>query len=87
MDPKNNDRICRAIDNFFRLPSFCRCTGAPLGGELSCSVGLGNIISIGASASVFPCGSPASFGYKAWASLLGQSRVRSSQLNRRGNLH
>ena len=82
MSNKNNDRICNAINNFFRLPSFCRCTGAPLGGELSCSVGLGNIISIGASASLFPCGTPASFGYKAWASLLGQSRVRRSPHSR-----
>jgi hypothetical protein len=67
--------ICGAIANSFRLPNFCRCNEAPLGGELTCQVGLGNIISIGASAFIFPCGTPASLGYRAWASLLGMSRV------------
>lgn len=66
--------ICGAIANSFRLPNFCRCNEAPLGGELTCQVGLGNIISIGASAFIFPCGTPASLGYRAWASLLGMSR-------------
>jgi hypothetical protein len=78
MNTKGND-ICNAVNSFFRLPSFCRCTPAPLGGDLTCSIGVGNIISIGASAFVYPCGAPASFGYKAWASFLGISKVCAQQ--------
>jgi hypothetical protein len=66
--------ICGSIVNNFRLPNFCTCRDAKLGGELACTVGLQNIISIGASAWVMPCASPANFGYKAWASLLGMSQ-------------
>ena len=74
MEPMDNS-ICGAIANHFKLPSFCQCAGAPLGGSLSCEVGLGNIISIGASGFIYPCGSPASLGYKAWVQLLGMSKV------------
>jgi hypothetical protein len=65
--------ICGPITSTFRLPNFCTCRDAKFGGELGCSIGLQNYISIGASAWVLPCASPANFGYKAWASLLGMS--------------
>ena len=68
--------LCGAIANNFRLPNFCRCAEAPLGGELTCRIGIANIIEIGASASVLPCGRPGSFGYSAWAAVLGMRRVR-----------
>jgi hypothetical protein len=68
--------ICGAIANYFQLPSFCNCAAAPLGGNLSCSVGLDGYISIGASAWIMPCASPANVGYYAYASLLGLSDVR-----------
>jgi hypothetical protein len=42
-----------------------------LGGELGCTVGLQTYISIGASVWFRPCATPANFGYRAWASLLG----------------
>ena len=64
--------ICGSITNHFRLPNFCTCTDARFGGELACTIGLQNYISIGASAWVLPCASPASVGYNAWASLLGR---------------
>jgi hypothetical protein len=66
--------ICGAIVNNFRLPNFCRCADARFGGQLSCTIGLQNFISIGASAWVLPCASPANIGYRAWASLLGMSQ-------------
>jgi hypothetical protein len=66
--------ICGPITRNFRLPNFCTCTDARLGGELGCMVGLQNYISIGATAWFRPCDSPANFGYRAWASLLGASR-------------
>ena len=66
--------ICGPITRNFRLPNFCTCADARLGGELGCTVGLQNYISIGAIAWVRPCDSPANFGYRAWASLLGTSR-------------
>ena len=65
--------ICGPITGLFRLPNFCTCKDAQLGGELGCVVGLQNYISIGASAWILPCASPANFGYKVWASLLGIS--------------
>jgi len=65
--------ICGAITNHFRLPNFCRCREARLGGDLSCSIGLQTFITLGASAWILPCASPANFGYRAWASLLGVS--------------
>lgn len=65
--------ICDPITNAFRLPNFCTCRNAQLGGELRCTIGLQNYISIGASAWVLPCASPANFGYIAWASVLGMS--------------
>ena len=68
--------ICGAIANYFQLPSFCNCAAAPLGGNLSCSVGLGSYISIGASAWIMPCASPANVGYYAYADILGWSEVR-----------
>lgn len=66
--------ICGPITNNFRLPNFCTCREARFGGELSCAIGLQNYASIGASAWILPCDSPANFGYRAWASLLGVSR-------------
>jgi hypothetical protein len=65
--------ICGPITGLFRLPNFCTCKDAQLGGELGCVIGLQTYISIGASAWILPCASPANFGYKAWASLLGMS--------------
>jgi hypothetical protein len=66
--------ICGAITNNFRLPNFCNCKDAKLGGELGCTIGLQNFITLGASAWVLPCDSPANVGYKAWASLIGMSK-------------
>lgn len=66
--------ICGPITNNFRLPNFCTCREARFGGELGCVVGLQTYISIGASAWILPCDSPANFGYRAWASVLGMSR-------------
>jgi hypothetical protein len=66
--------ICGPITSLFRLPNFCTCADAKLGGELGCTVGLQNYISIGATAWFRPCDSPANFGYRAWASILGTSR-------------
>ena len=66
--------ICGSIVNNFRLPNFCTCQDARFGGQLSCTIGLQNFISIGASAWVLPCASPANVGYRAWASLLGMSQ-------------
>ncbi len=66
--------ICGPITSLFRLPNFCTCADAKLGGELGCTVGLQTYISIGATAWFRPCDSPANFGYKAWASLLGTSK-------------
>ncbi len=74
MQPTNIN-ICGAITNNFRLPNFCRCTSEPLGGTLACTVGIAGV-SIGASAWVRPCASPANFGWRAWASVFGMSRVR-----------
>ena len=67
--------ICGPITNNFRLPNFCSCKNAPLGGELGCSIGLQNYISVGASAWILPCASPANLGYRAWASILGASQA------------
>jgi hypothetical protein len=66
--------ICGSITNNFRLPNFCTCREARFGGELGCSIGLQNFITIGASAWILPCASPANFGYRAWGSLLGISQ-------------
>lgn len=65
--------ICGPITGLFRLPNFCTCKDAQLGSELGCVVGLQTYISIGASAWILPCATPANFGYKVWASLLGMS--------------
>ena len=62
--------ICGPITNHFRLPNFCTCRDARFGGELGCTIGLQTFITIGASAWILPCASPANFGYRAWASLL-----------------
>jgi hypothetical protein len=61
--------ICGPITGTFRLPNFCTCRDARFGGELGCTIGLQTYISIGASAWVLPCASPANFGYNAWASI------------------
>ena len=69
-------RLCGAITNNYRLPNFCNCANASLGGSLTCSIGLESYINIGASAWFLPCASPANFGYRARATAFGQSRVR-----------
>ena len=66
--------ICGSIVNNFRLPNFCNCQDAKLGGNLQCTIGIQNRISIGASAWILPCASPANVGYRAWVSLLGMSQ-------------
>jgi hypothetical protein len=66
--------ICGPITNNFRLPNFCTCRDARFGGELGCTIGLQTFITVGASAWILPCASPANFGYRAWASLLGMSQ-------------
>jgi hypothetical protein len=63
--------ICGPITSLFRLPNFCSCRDAQLGGELGCTIGIQTYISLGARAWVLPCASPANFGYKVWASTLG----------------
>lgn len=66
--------ICDPITRLFRLPNFCTCADAKVGGELGCTVGLQTYISVGASAWFRPCDTPANFGYKAWATLVGISK-------------
>jgi hypothetical protein len=66
--------ICDPITRTFRLPNFCTCRNARFGGELGCTIGLQTYISIGASAWILPCDSPANFGYRAWVSLIGMSQ-------------
>ena len=63
--------ICGAITTAFRLPNFCTCNAARLGGELGCTIGIQTFITVGASAWVLPCASPANFGYRAWVSVPG----------------
>lgn len=63
--------ICGAITTAFRLPNFCTCRDARLGGELGCTIGIQTFITVGASAWVLPCASPASVGYRAWVSVPG----------------
>ena len=63
--------ICGPITGTFRLPNFCTCKDAPLGGELGCAIGIQTYITVGASAWVLPCASPASVGYRAWVSVPG----------------
>ncbi len=63
--------ICGPITATFRLPNFCTCKEARFGGELGCAIGVQTYITVGASAWVLPCASPANFGYKAWVSVPG----------------
>lgn len=63
--------ICGAITGAFRLPNFCTCRDARFGGELGCTIGIQTFITVGASAWVLPCASPANFGYRAWVSVPG----------------
>ena len=63
--------ICGAITSTFRLPSFCTCRDARLGGELGCTIGLQTFLTIGASAWVLPCAPQANVGYRAWVSVPG----------------
>jgi hypothetical protein len=63
--------ICGAITGTFRLPNFCTCRAARLGGELGCTIGLQTFITIGASAWVLPCAPQANVGYRAWVSVPG----------------
>ncbi len=62
--------VCYAVDQYFTLPNFCKCQGSSYGGRLACNVGIGGA-ELGASAWFEPCGSPASFGYEAYAKLYG----------------
>lgn len=66
--------VCGPITGIFRLPNFCTCRDSQLGSVLSCTIGLQSYISLGASAWVLPCASPANFGYNIWASFLGVGR-------------
>jgi hypothetical protein len=66
--------ICGSIVNNFRLPNFCRCSDERFGGNLACTIGLQNFITIAASAWILPCAIPANVGYRAWASVLGMSQ-------------
>jgi hypothetical protein len=61
--------ICGAITSVFRLPSFCTCRDARLGGELGCTIGLQTFITIGASAWILPCAPQANVGNRAWVSI------------------
>ena len=63
--------VCGPITGTFRLPNFCTCRDARFGGELSCAIGIQTFLTIGASAWVLPCASPANFGYRAWVSIPG----------------
>lgn len=63
--------VCGAITTVFRLPNFCTCKDARLGGELGCTIGIQTFITVGASAWLLPCASPASVGYRAWVSVPG----------------
>jgi len=63
--------VCGPITGTFRLPNFCACKDARFGGELSCAIGLQTYMTVGASAWVLPCASPANFGYRAWVSIPG----------------
>jgi hypothetical protein len=63
--------ICGTLTSIFRLPSFCTCRDARLGGELGCTIGLQTFITIGASAWVLPCAPQANVGYRAWVSIPG----------------
>jgi len=63
--------ICGAITSVFRLPSFCTCRDARLGGELGCTIGIQTFLTIGASAWVLPCAPQANVGYRAWVSVPG----------------
>ena len=65
--------ICGPITRNFRLPNFCTCRDGG-GSELACVIGLQTYITLGASMWFRPCATPANFGYRAWASLLGTSR-------------
>lgn len=65
--------ICGPITRNFRLPNFCMCRDGG-GSELACVIGLQTYITLGASMWFRPCATPANFGYRAWASLLGTSR-------------
>ena len=62
--------VCSAVENCFTLPNFCSCKRSSFGGKLECQVGIGGA-KIGASAWFEPCGSPASFGYEAHATVYG----------------
>ena len=63
--------VCGAITTVFRLPNFCTCKDARLGGELGCTIGIQTFLTVGASAWLLPCASPASVGYRAWVSVPG----------------
>lgn len=63
--------ICGTLTSIFRLPSFCTCRDARLGGELGCTIGLQTFLTIGASAWILPCAPQANVGYRAWVSVPG----------------
>lgn len=63
--------ICGAITGTFRLPNFCTCRAARLGGELGCTIGLQTFLTVGASAWILPCAPQANVGYRAWVSVPG----------------
>lgn len=63
--------VCGPITNIFRLPNFCTCRDTRFGSELNCVIGLQTFLTIGASAWIMPCASPANLGYRAWVSIPG----------------
>lgn len=76
MQPANVNSICGVITSIFQLPNFCRCAAERRGGTLTCSTSIGGV-TIGASAWIRPCASPASIGYSAWVQTNGvRMRVR-----------
>jgi len=71
MQPANVNSMCGVITSLFQLPNFCRCAAERRGGTLTCTTSIGGV-SLGASAWIRPCASPASIGYSAWVNLNGR---------------
>ncbi len=69
--------ICGAIINHFTLPNFCKCAKSSYGGKMTCDVGVGNTLTVGASAWFEPCGIPAaSFGWEAYVKANGANLAK-----------
>jgi hypothetical protein len=73
--------VCRIAS---QLPGICRCDRlGSIGATVTCEVGipLPGAPAIGASATINPCGNPASFGYRAWYTTRAGNRVVSRALH------